>query len=564
MKNVLLFVLVFVSAGLFAQGQGLNVEIGFSDNYDQRVEAVVCQGDDSYLSVFARNSGLFYSGSTLYKIDTLGQVQWQQPVMPTGTEYITVKEMVPAPEGGVYVLGFGMPTCDVLVGCYHFVRKVSGTGSVLWTKQWVDTDCAGFDVSGLSLGSDSALYVNHQDSSGFRVLSFSSSGQPLDTIEGSVGGLKMFSSNSQLGLLAAKDDTLFMQDSSGMRAARGFSDSISGLQAYNDTIYLLTSDSIYAFTDSLKPYKAYAPFSSGAFVQSHLHVDSAGLMFLQLDSAFQQIHSYTHDFSYYDLDSVFLPDAASRKWAFSRTHLSATEDFPVGNYHEIRYFDYSLQSRKDTNLSHGDVGLIDLLAYNVTTQPAPFNPGVYEVRASLKVLLQNFGQDTVYACKVNHFTWWGICNDVVYNQIYFNLHLAPGDTTWIYLGDVHRQIAHFPGDTIVQQLCPYSSFPNELVDLNTDNDSYCEDVIFGYVGLPEIGEDAMSLYPNPTSGKVYIETGTSQVTNCKVFDMQGSLVLSLDHVDQQVDLSALAAGMYVLELLTDDGQHTIRRKVLKW
>lgn len=81
-----------------------------------------------------------------------------------------------------------------------------------------------------------------------------------------------------------------------------------------------------------------------------------------------------------------------------------------------------------------------------------------------------------------------------------------------------------------------------------------------YDGINEL-EDAVSVYPNPTINKVYIEG--SRLKKIEVFNVMGVLVLSEEISDShtEIDLQHLSAGIYCLRIYTEDG--AISQSVVK-
>lgn len=72
----------------------------------------------------------------------------------------------------------------------------------------------------------------------------------------------------------------------------------------------------------------------------------------------------------------------------------------------------------------------------------------------------------------------------------------------------------------------------------------------------------MSLYPNPTNGKLYIK-GSHGVVSVKVINTLGQVVLTNTLTDNQIDLEQLAGGYYVIQLL-DENAHVIHNeKIMK-
>jgi len=85
--------------------------------------------------------------------------------------------------------------------------------------------------------------------------------------------------------------------------------------------------------------------------------------------------------------------------------------------------------------------------------------------------------------------------------------------------------------------------PINSVDAYRNADVWKEFKIVGVeVGMEPIEEPAFKIYPNPTTGKVYIEAEGE----IKVYDAQG--VLLLETFGNQVDLSAYPQGVYLLQV----------------
>ena len=63
-----------------------------------------------------------------------------------------------------------------------------------------------------------------------------------------------------------------------------------------------------------------------------------------------------------------------------------------------------------------------------------------------------------------------------------------------------------------------------------------------------------SIYPNPTSSILNVEmTDILSHAHGLLFDQQGRVVQSFDHVPQQIDLTAFESGIYYLKIISDQG-----------
>jgi hypothetical protein len=102
--------------------------------------------------------------------------------------------------------------------------------------------------------------------------------------------------------------------------------------------------------------------------------------------------------------------------------------------------------------------------------------------------------------------------------------------------------------------------------MNTPN-YYCADNF--YVGAAEVGiEDAMSseivtVYPNPTQNNITLQITSDKNYDVTVMDYTGKVVSQLSHVanGQNLDLSAYASGLYILQL--QNGEETITKRIIK-
>lgn len=75
-------------------------------------------------------------------------------------------------------------------------------------------------------------------------------------------------------------------------------------------------------------------------------------------------------------------------------------------------------------------------------------------------------------------------------------------------------------------------------------------------------EIAASIYPNPATGMLYVETDGADALTLNIYDLQGRLAISFSHpTTQDNDISHLANGLYVAEILTPAG--TARRRLVK-
>ena len=109
----------------------------------------------------------------------------------------------------------------------------------------------------------------------------------------------------------------------------------------------------------------------------------------------------------------------------------------------------------------------------------------------------------------------------------------------------------------------------ELIDLDLDN-SLPENWTLGYdlTKISEIANNQFNVYPNPTKGILFVETlhtmSLTQSSKYHITNLIGQTVLSgsLTAETQQIDISRLPSGIYILNLRIKDGSVS-HRKIIK-
>ena len=72
----------------------------------------------------------------------------------------------------------------------------------------------------------------------------------------------------------------------------------------------------------------------------------------------------------------------------------------------------------------------------------------------------------------------------------------------------------------------------------------------GLVEVVEIEYETVELYPNPTSGIVYVNIDNN--FDAVVYNYQGQVVKKLYNINSQIDMTGLSYGVYFVEIRTVD------------
>lgn len=75
----------------------------------------------------------------------------------------------------------------------------------------------------------------------------------------------------------------------------------------------------------------------------------------------------------------------------------------------------------------------------------------------------------------------------------------------------------------------------------------------GGVSIPSIDVYEVALYPNPTTGKLFLQ-GSNNWTNAMIYSIQGQLIEKIDIVNNELNIEGLTNGMYIIKLIGKDKQ----------
>lgn len=107
----------------------------------------------------------------------------------------------------------------------------------------------------------------------------------------------------------------------------------------------------------------------------------------------------------------------------------------------------------------------------------------------------------------------------------------------------------------------------ELTAAPGQNGNMYFDFDYKYVGTPtgiaEASNDVLAVYPNPANNELNITLGAGrQAQAVKIFSIVGEEVLSVNNTGNQVDLSMLTPGMYILNVTTTNGE-VLQKRIIR-
>jgi len=77
------------------------------------------------------------------------------------------------------------------------------------------------------------------------------------------------------------------------------------------------------------------------------------------------------------------------------------------------------------------------------------------------------------------------------------------------------------------------------------------------VGLPTNELESLAIYPNPVQNRLFIQSPTT-VNRVEIYNLLGSLVKTVENNVQQISVSDMTSGIYMIRIMTDEGTITQR------
>ena len=119
-------------------------------------------------------------------------------------------------------------------------------------------------------------------------------------------------------------------------------------------------------------------------------------------------------------------------------------------------------------------------------------------------------------------------------------------------------------DCAYENICFYIYDENNAeIKINAPGCNSSEEVMnLCLVGINgPLEEDGISIFPNPTSGRIEIKYARQSASDLKVLNAQGRLMKDVHMQDASLDLKGLPDGMYFISIQFDD--HRIIRRIMK-
>jgi len=174
----------------------------------------------------------------------------------------------------------------------------------------------------------------------------------------------------------------------------------------------------------------------------------------------------------------------------------------------------------------------------VTIIVTPANGSTLGTSQNIEVTIENFGINAASNFDVNYqFNSGTTITETVTATI------APGSTiNHVFTTTIGPMSAGSPA----AQLCVWTSYS---VDPNPINNQFCNMLNAPTTGVNEQALSKIVIYPNPTTGKLYLENLPKEAVFVNILDINGkSVYKTTELIGKAIDISILSEGIYQIKL----------------
>ena len=256
-------------------------------------------------------------------------------------------------------MGFGMTTCDVGQHCFWFIQKFDANGVLQWTNAWKEFTCTfSTQLTGLSLTANNELLVNYLDSASIsKVYKIDNSGFLIDSVQKTMTKRNGFCELPGYDFITYEGDSLYAFDTSGnIPAVIGFTNTIQNISSVNDSLYVLTTDSIFIFDNNLNGLQGSGVTGYSQF--SHLKSSNNKMNFVSSGTNGLALLELNNQLQLQNTTSIPVASDSVTHMDYSDSHFSVAHDFPLTLHHTLRYTDYSINSTQSAPVYNSDIGAV--------------------------------------------------------------------------------------------------------------------------------------------------------------------------------------------------------------
>ncbi len=500
----------------------------------------VLEGEGQWIVAANQRFSSFFSTASVSGFDLEGELLWETPLPGIG-EVTQVYRVMRLADGGIAALGMVQECCDCTVPLTAlFLLDADG---VLETVFHYSPPPAG-NVAQLEWGF--LMDVNYSE-----IMAVSHAGDSLwwTTVDDSPLFLK---GTGELGWIFMENgaDTI---NASGNMAPAFFYDTAPIDASHFNGLWALLYENDLVFYDA--GFNVVENYEHGLTNPGQVIANEAGF-FVHSPEAVFRLDADLNSSDSYDLEVVeaFETHAVSyHNGMFIRVGEKVSLNYGLGNSRST-YAGWQLVELTDQPpVYYPDIAVVDVEVLSssfVNQSPLMY----YQVQT--QVTVQNTGDVPVESFFLNAFQSEALCN-ANFTSTEFTEFIAPNASVTVSFGPVNGY-ALFTDSTGIANICVFSTEPDNLMDRNRANDSFCEQLEFT-VSVDDVRDDRkLTVFPNPAWDVLRIAGGAG-MAEYQIYNMHGKLsAQGFADLSGDIDVSFLASGMYVLEVWQGSSRNTFK------
>ena len=99
-------------------------------------------------------------------------------------------------------------------------------------------------------------------------------------------------------------------------------------------------------------------------------------------------------------------------------------------------------------------------------------------------------------------------------------------------------------------LSPTGAFENGTLEI--------DEIYVVTLGIDEKENEPFVIYPNPGTDVISVRSNQYKVDSIVIIDMSGKIILKINHNFNNIDISSLSTGLYVIEVKSEDKSQTLK------
>lgn len=557
------FLTLFVVAlSYFSFGQGLNAEMTYNYAYDQETISMLAVGNFTYIVTAESDQDPYGPSYHLSKIDTNGNLQWKTPLQ-TFVAYYHDLNLSEGDNGSILISGAGQKVCDVSSKSISYITKIDKNGTPAWTvkKDYGHNYNGPLSFSEGTLTTSNSVRFHFQNNKGSKIYTINSNGVLTDSVSIPKKNLTKITTTSNLHTIAlVKDSILAFNNSGTIVVEKKLTKIASDIKMYNDTVYVLSRDSLFVFDKNLQLLQQIGFTSFSNF--SNLKVSANAIQFVNVGSVFT---CFNLNRNLGLLSKIEIPKDGSTQFDLNENHFVKSLDHSLTKFKSNRIIDYSLNNTTNSVIKKPDVGVINFEKTDIKISSyVQGSYTVYWIKIYGNALVKNYGTDTIKSVRINYFKHHGlICGADTYFKKFDGLAIPPGGTQLLDLGVVYDNTLTLSQEEFNEQICLYTSNPNEATDMTVGNDEGCTTINYPFAGLIETTSTGITLFPNPVNDKLQFVLPSKETYNYIIFNLQGKEILSGTIGSNTIDTRWLIDGYYSILLTSENGSESYNQRFVK-